>query len=210
MGNFQKGNKNGGFGGGRNGGKPSFQNKPWEKDRPATMHSALCGECGRKCEVPFRPTGEKPVYCNDCFSGMRNGEERQGNHGRRDFGGRPLHKEWNDRPTPRADFSRPTASVDESTQKQLRDIASKLDRLVVAFEAMVTTKTVTATPVKEVTQKPGQTTVVKKEVPAQTKKTAKVQAKKAPATTKKITAKTPAPKTLTQKAPVKKTTTKKK
>ncbi|MBW2221361.1 MAG: hypothetical protein KAR43_04360 [Deltaproteobacteria bacterium] len=31
------------------------------------MYSAICTECGNKCEVPFRPTGGKPIYCSNCF-----------------------------------------------------------------------------------------------------------------------------------------------
>ena len=31
------------------------------------MHEAICDKCGNKCEVPFKPTGNKPVYCSDCF-----------------------------------------------------------------------------------------------------------------------------------------------
>ena len=31
------------------------------------MHSAVCDECGNKCEVPFRPTEGKPIFCSDCF-----------------------------------------------------------------------------------------------------------------------------------------------
>lgn len=31
------------------------------------MHKAVCSECGKSCEVPFRPSGDKPVYCSDCF-----------------------------------------------------------------------------------------------------------------------------------------------
>jgi CxxC-x17-CxxC domain-containing protein len=31
------------------------------------MHEAICATCGKSCEVPFRPTGDKPVYCSDCF-----------------------------------------------------------------------------------------------------------------------------------------------
>ncbi|MBU4314820.1 hypothetical protein KJ673_00240 [Patescibacteria group bacterium] len=33
------------------------------------MHKATCTDCGRACEVPFRPTGSKPVLCSDCFKG---------------------------------------------------------------------------------------------------------------------------------------------
>ena len=32
------------------------------------MHKATCAECGKSCEVPFRPSGDKPVYCSNCFS----------------------------------------------------------------------------------------------------------------------------------------------
>ena len=31
------------------------------------MHDAVCDECGRNCQVPFRPSGDKPIYCSDCF-----------------------------------------------------------------------------------------------------------------------------------------------
>ena len=27
----------------------------------------ICSDCGVECEVPFKPTSSKPVYCNDCF-----------------------------------------------------------------------------------------------------------------------------------------------
>jgi len=31
------------------------------------LFKAVCDECGESCEVPFRPTGDKLVYCRDCF-----------------------------------------------------------------------------------------------------------------------------------------------
>ena len=31
------------------------------------MFPATCSECGRETMVPFRPSGDKPVYCRDCF-----------------------------------------------------------------------------------------------------------------------------------------------
>ncbi|MCK5061098.1 hypothetical protein KAR28_00950 [Candidatus Parcubacteria bacterium] len=36
-------------------------------ERPR-MHQAICSECGKKCEVPFKPNGSKPIFCSDCFS----------------------------------------------------------------------------------------------------------------------------------------------
>lgn len=38
---------------------------------PREMHPAVCAQCGKDTTVPFKPRGDKPVYCRDCFSGMR-------------------------------------------------------------------------------------------------------------------------------------------
>jgi CxxC-x17-CxxC domain-containing protein len=35
---------------------------------PREMHDAVCSECGQACQVPFKPTEGKPVYCRDCFA----------------------------------------------------------------------------------------------------------------------------------------------
>ena len=31
------------------------------------MHKAVCADCGKECEVPFKPSGDRPVYCRDCY-----------------------------------------------------------------------------------------------------------------------------------------------
>ncbi|NPE26566.1 hypothetical protein HNV12_01015 [Methanococcoides sp. SA1] len=41
-------------------------------DRPREMHKATCSDCGKQCEVPFKPTQGKPVRCKECFSASRN------------------------------------------------------------------------------------------------------------------------------------------
>ncbi|MDR3565711.1 MAG: zinc-ribbon domain containing protein [Negativicutes bacterium] len=33
------------------------------------MHQATCAECGKETQVPFRPSGDRPVYCSSCFTG---------------------------------------------------------------------------------------------------------------------------------------------
>jgi len=35
------------------------------------MHPAVCAQCGVDTMVPFRPRGDRPVYCSDCFRSMR-------------------------------------------------------------------------------------------------------------------------------------------
>ena len=68
MGNFNKGGKFGGHGFGDRDG-----------DRPA-LHKAVCTDCGKPCEVPFKPTPGKSVFCRDCF-------KKDGDSGADRFGG---------------------------------------------------------------------------------------------------------------------------
>jgi len=83
MGNFGRG---GGYGGGNKfGGNRGFG----DRDRPQ-MHRATCDKCGRECEVPFKPTGERPVYCKDCF--RKESPESSGKFGGHDSG-RPSFEE---------------------------------------------------------------------------------------------------------------------
>ena len=35
------------------------------------MHKATCAECNEECEVPFKPTEGRPVFCRDCFRKKR-------------------------------------------------------------------------------------------------------------------------------------------
>ena len=35
------------------------------------MFAAVCGECGKECQVPFKPTEGKAVYCSECFAAKR-------------------------------------------------------------------------------------------------------------------------------------------
>ena len=59
-------------------------NRDKRSDRPQ-MHKAVCDECGKSCEVPFKPSGDKPIYCSDCFKD-KGGDSKKSD--RRDFGGR--------------------------------------------------------------------------------------------------------------------------
>ncbi len=34
-------------------------------------YSAICDECGRETQLPFKPKGDKPVYCKACFTARR-------------------------------------------------------------------------------------------------------------------------------------------
>lgn len=55
----------GGHGGGRGGrGGGRFGGRGFG---PREMHKATCSDCGQECEVPFKPTEGRPVYCRDCY-----------------------------------------------------------------------------------------------------------------------------------------------
>jgi CxxC-x17-CxxC domain-containing protein len=115
-----RGNRGGGFGGGRDGGRPSFQKKSWG-DKPE-MHKAICSNCGKSCEVPFRPSGDKPVYCSDCFGKTSGGADRA------------PRREFNDRaPQARPSFDGSNQGGSD-TKRQLEAISAKLDKLTQAIE----------------------------------------------------------------------------
>lgn len=31
------------------------------------LYEVTCSECGKETEVPFKPDGERPVYCRECY-----------------------------------------------------------------------------------------------------------------------------------------------
>jgi len=75
---FRKNKPQRSFGGGRDGGRSGGRNfggggggRDFDRG-PREMHKAKCSDCGKDCEVPFKPTQGKPVRCQDCFRNSRN------------------------------------------------------------------------------------------------------------------------------------------
>jgi CxxC-x17-CxxC domain-containing protein len=74
-------------------------------------HTATCSSCGDKCEVPFKPSGDKPVYCRDCFKrDDSRGPRRDGPRG----GGR-------------------FESKGPNVKRELDEINEKLNRILIAL-----------------------------------------------------------------------------
>ncbi len=99
-------------------------------DRPTQMFQATCTECGERCEVPFKPSGGKPVLCKACFS--QNGPSKT-----RDRDSRPSY--GSDRSDSRGSDSRGSSSSGpdlSKIQRQLSTIEAKLDQLLEMFEDM--------------------------------------------------------------------------
>lgn len=122
-----------GFGhaGGRDSGRQDFQKKSWGErgagNRENVMYKATCSDCGKSCEVPFRPSGEKPVYCNECFGGKR-GQSTEG------F----VRKEFSN-PAP-ARVNTESNKGNDDIKRQLEATNAKLERLIQAVDTLVRMK----------------------------------------------------------------------
>ncbi len=77
----QRGNSAGS--GGWKGGKKFGEKKPWERGSDGRnsvrsfMHNAMCDACGKACQVPFVPNGNKPVLCSFCFHKDEQGQPQK-------------------------------------------------------------------------------------------------------------------------------------
>lgn len=121
-----------GFGGGGRsfdrrdgGGRRDFGGR---SDRPQ-MFTAICDNCGKECQVPFKPTNGKPVFCDDCFRNRDN--DRGGDFQRPE---RRFEDRVNDRDR---DFdrseSRPNREgkdINIKVLEQMSSLNNKLDRIL--------------------------------------------------------------------------------
>ena len=92
---------------------------------PREMHDAVCAECNKNCQVPFKPTGDKPIKCSDCFKKSDPGG-RTGDRGARGgFGDRGGRSTFSDRPKPKP-------QIDYT--KHLESISAKMDKIIRLLE----------------------------------------------------------------------------
>lgn len=35
------------------------------------LYNVKCSDCGKDTQVPFKPSGDRPVYCRDCYMKKR-------------------------------------------------------------------------------------------------------------------------------------------
>lgn len=115
---FNRDNRSGGRGGKKYGNRDS--------SRPMTMHRAICSECNKECEVPFRPNQDKPVFCRDCFKGKDGGMAVKKPMGR-SFGFSDRNERSNER-------SNGGSSVSSVSKEQFDILNTKLDRILRALE----------------------------------------------------------------------------
>ena len=125
------------------------------------MFSAVCSECNRTCEVPFRPTGDRPVFCNDCFSNKRGSS--QGGHPQTQRAEQSSYDGYTRRYasparglpqrdfTPPASFSKPPVEdkrINELKQ-QLDAVNKKLDTVIEMMKVVPVAEAAKAVPTKK-------------------------------------------------------------
>jgi CxxC-x17-CxxC domain-containing protein len=114
-GGFGGGSRSGGSRGGFGGDRGGFGGRGggFGERRPLEMHDATCSKCNKQCQVPFKPSGDKPVFCSDCF---------------RNEGG--SSSSFSPR---RPSFDRPSSSSSGMSQEQFKQVNAKLDKILEAL-----------------------------------------------------------------------------
>ena len=148
----------------RKGGKSFEKRGPWQHgtgDRDSgrpMMHNATCSDCGKPCQVPFMPTGRRPVFCSNCFK-----RDEQGGAPR--FGGSDFQDRkpsfdsrrpsFEDRPS----FNKPTtfgSSAPSADSKNIEILKEQMKGMNIKLDAMIRMLTVLTSPeivVKEIMAK---------------------------------------------------------
>ncbi|MFT5360089.1 MAG: CxxC-x17-CxxC domain-containing protein [Candidatus Paceibacteria bacterium] len=121
------GGNRGGGGGGDRGGRRDFG--------APKMHKADCDGCGKVAELPFKPTGDKPVFCSACFSAKR---EESGGGDRRDSresrGGDRAGDRGGDRGARRNDRDRRPAGPDMGgVILKIDALQAKMDKILLSL-----------------------------------------------------------------------------
>jgi len=123
------------FGGGRGGfNKRNDFSRGGDSERKE-MFDTVCDECGKDCKVPFKPTGDRPVYCSDCFR-AREDNNQDGDRGNRRFDNeRPQERKFER--TPERISDKPATSNHDMSKMmdQLNSMNSKLEKVLRFFES---------------------------------------------------------------------------
>src|SRR5512141_1062019 len=61
----------GGGGGGRGGSDFGSRSGTAVGGGTRVLYKAVCSACGAETQVPFAPSGDRPVYCRNCYNSRR-------------------------------------------------------------------------------------------------------------------------------------------
>lgn len=120
---------------------------PRDKKNKSPINQATCADCGIKFELPFTPTSDKPVYCNNCFSKRKQSRRDQRRDHRRT---RKMYEAICDKcgketqipfqPTPGKPIYCETCYSQERSSAPKNNIQEINRKLDVILEALVTAK----------------------------------------------------------------------
>ena len=117
------------FGGPDRGGDRGGFDRGGRSSSEKELFKATCSACQKSCEVPFRPSGDKPVYCRDCF--RENGPSDSRAPQRSEVRGGDFRKEARpfreERPSYREEVRAPRDNGTDDIKRQLTKIESKMD-----------------------------------------------------------------------------------
>jgi CxxC-x17-CxxC domain-containing protein len=130
---FRREHDKGRSGGGRQYSRAAFKSRNQgsgsggygHRDAGPQLFEAICADCGKKTEVPFKPNGRKPVYCRDCF-------QQEDRAPRESFGRSSFSK-------PQFTAQRPLEAGpqrNDRVEKRLDEMDAKLDRIIREIEAL--------------------------------------------------------------------------
>src|SRR5687767_2684396 len=54
----------------------SSQQPPLAPRHERQLYEAVCADCHKVCEVPFRPTEDRAVYCKECWGRRKQGSNQ--------------------------------------------------------------------------------------------------------------------------------------
>jgi len=78
-------------------------------DKPKELHDAVCADCNKKCQVPFKPNGTKPVTCRECYV---------------------VAKPYSPSDKPKSLYDRKPSAPEVDYSKQFTELNFKLDKIV--------------------------------------------------------------------------------
>lgn len=102
--------------------RPARQGGPGQANnhRELVLHKTICADCRKECNVPFKPSGDRPVYCKECYarrkasssvkmnidgrlreegrSRARPSHKHAGGENRRPYAKKVFNKKWKKRP----------------------------------------------------------------------------------------------------------------
>ncbi len=149
MGSFNRDSRSGGDRGGSKFGKRDFGGKSFGGDRKfggggsrfggtsgqfgkPEMHDATCSQCGKPCQVPFRPSNGREIFCSNCF------KDKKHDGPMRPAGGNFDRPRFDSKPS----FDKKPAfgggnNNNEQFKQQFEALNSKLDKILKALSPTV-------------------------------------------------------------------------